>query len=74
MTFAAKPNKNNAEVDPVSIASVLVAEGRYQQASTVLDEVEKVPKADRMQYYKLRGMIGLNLQQYKKPSRRSSKP
>lgn len=64
LTFAAKPDKDAAAVDPVAIASVLVAEGRFQQAEAVLNEVDTVPKADRVQYHKLRGLIALNLQQW----------
>lgn len=61
---AARPSRGASEVDPVAIASVLVADGRYPQAAAVLDEIEKIPSADRLQYFKLRGMIGLNLQQW----------
>jgi ABC-type uncharacterized transport system ATPase subunit len=59
-----RPSKQPVEVDPVALATKLVAERRWQQAAGVLAEVEKVTRADQVQFHTLRGMVALNLRQY----------
>ena len=49
------------DVDRVAIASVLVADGLWDRAATVLDELAEPPKGDELRYHTLRGLVALKL-------------
>jgi hypothetical protein len=49
------------EVDRVAIASRLVADGLYDRAATVLDELSEPPEDDLLRYHTLRGLVALQL-------------
>ena len=51
------------DADPVGIATRLVTGGDWERASVVLDEVEKPPKGKEAQFFKLKGIVALNLNQ-----------
>jgi len=49
------------ELDRLAIASRLVADGLWERAATVLDELTEPPEDDLLRYHTLRGLVALQL-------------
>lgn len=49
------------DVDRVAIASRLVADGLWERAATVLDELDGPPKDDAVRFHTLRGLVAAHL-------------
>ena len=63
VAFAAprKEAPEEVELDRLAIASRLVADGLWERAATVLDELTEPPEDDLLRYHTLRGLVALQL-------------
>ncbi len=66
VAVAEEPPAEAEQVDYVALASRLVQDGFYDRADKVIEQapVEELSQEDKANYYTIRGLIGLNQQQY----------